>query len=362
MRSSISSSDRHSDSGPLDRTLPPDREVPDRPWSRVGALALAGVALAVAAVELTARSAGYDPSYLDSKDFFAERRRAVEPDGLVAIGSSRMSFDFDLDVVEAALGRRPVQLALAGSSPVPVLAELAADASFAGDVIVGVTPPLLFAGGGPPIERILPFVEHVPRQSPSSRSGHWLAQRLQEVFAFLNEDLTLRMLLDAHVRLPERPGFRAPPGEPPSFGILDAERRVRMVPEAEVAPLRDEVRASWQAILGSVPEMPPEIVEAGRQQVLETVSGHVDAIRGRGGRVLFVRFPSTGWFREIEAKMTPRETYWDALLERTSAPGVHFEDHPELADFDCPEWSHLTAADAERFTRALVPHLEAWLR
>jgi hypothetical protein len=36
-------------------------------------------------------------------------------------------------------------------------------------------------------------------------------------------------------------------------------------------------------------------------------------------------------------------------------PGVHFEDHPQLQGYELPEWSHLTHADARRYTAALAP-------
>ncbi len=42
-------------------------------------------------------------------------------------------------------------------------------------------------------------------------------------------------------------------------------------------------------------------------------------------------------------------------------PGIYFEDYPELADFTCPEWSHLSAGDSVEFTKRLVPHLRAAL-
>ena len=49
------------------------------------------------------------------------------------------------------------------------------------------------------------------------------------------------------------------------------------------------------------------------------------------------------------------------LLKVTGAPGIYFEDHPELAGFDCPEWSHLSAGDSVEFTKRLVPHLRTAL-
>jgi len=54
---------------------------------------------------------------------------------------------------------------------------------------------------------------------------------------------------------------------------------------------------------------------------------------------------------------TPRARTWDPLLKQTNAPGIYFEDYPELANFDCPEWSHLSAGDSVEFTKRLVPYL-----
>ena len=91
------------------------------------------------------------------------------------------------------------------------------------------------------------------------------------------------------------------------------------------------------------------------ERQLGRLEAAVAAIRERGGRVVFVRPPSTGTVRELEAQFAPREAFWDRMLAVTGAPGIHFEDHPELAGFDCPEWSHLTAEDAVRYSRILVP-------
>jgi hypothetical protein len=73
--------------------------------------------------------------------------------------------------------------------------------------------------------------------------------------------------------------------------------------------------------------------------------------------VVFVRFPVTGELKKLEDAATPREGPWDHLLAATRAPGIYFEDYPELAGFQCPEWSHLSAPDSVIFTHRLIPHL-----
>jgi D-alanyl-lipoteichoic acid acyltransferase DltB (MBOAT superfamily) len=42
-----------------------------------------------------------------------------------------------------------------------------------------------------------------------------------------------------------------------------------------------------------------------------------------------------------------------ALLAASGAPGIHFEDYPELQGYQLPDWSHMTHSEAERFTAAL---------
>ena len=84
----------------------------------------------------------------------------------------------------------------------------------------------------------------------------------------------------------------------------------------------------------------------------------VKKLRARGVRIVFVRPPSNGDYYAFEQKVFPRAGTWDALLKRTNTPGIHFEDHPEMLNYELPEWSHLSAADANKFTAALVPLVE----
>ena len=93
------------------------------------------------------------------------------------------------------------------------------------------------------------------------------------------------------------------------------------------------------------------------ESYLERTKIAVEKIVARGGNVVFIRMPSTGTLREMENKFSPRPVFWDAIISRTGAVGIHFEDYPELAKFDCPEWSHLTSSDSEMFSKLLMPIL-----
>lgn len=336
--------------------------VPDRPWL---ALALGAAVLAtggLVAWEATCRSWGYGPARDDIPDLWNRERDKVVRDSIVIIGSSRVLFDLDLDVLEKGLGKRPLQLALVGSTPRPVLADLAADPSFAGTLLVGVTPPLFFAPGGPPLERPTKALADRPNRGPARRWSFALFEHLDRHLAFLNgEDLALNPFL-AELPWPVRPGTARPPRIPPYIGALDEDRRCRMTERLATDPaFQAFIQKIWQDLLGAAPPMEPAALVAIRDRQLAEIASQVAAIRARGGRVVFLRPPSTGWFRELEAKATPRAEYWDKLLAATGAPGIHFEDHPELSAFPCPEWSHLTYPDSVRFTEALVPRLRALL-
>ena len=101
--------------------------------------------------------------------------------------------------------------------------------------------------------------------------------------------------------------------------------------------------------------------EAIETRFRDTISA-VQKIRGRGGKVVFVRLPVSGGLKILEDQTTPRNQIWDPLLQGTGAPGIYFEDYPELASFSCPEWSHLSAGDSVEFSKRLAPHLRAALK
>jgi hypothetical protein len=99
----------------------------------------------------------------------------------------------------------------------------------------------------------------------------------------------------------------------------------------------------------------PEKKQAAIDTQIERTMKAVERLRARGVGVVFVRPPSDGRYYAYEQQHMPRAQTWDALLARTGLPGVHFEDHPSMQGLDLPEWSHLSRADAERYTAALAP-------
>ncbi|MDB6093497.1 MAG: hypothetical protein JWM32_1059 [Verrucomicrobia bacterium] len=346
-----------------------ERTVPDLPWTRLALVAAALTLVGAVAWEIRVRSWGYAPTLNDTSDLWAQQRESVEPDSLVIVGDSRPHFDMDLDELEKGLGKRPIQLALDGSCAFPILDDLARDERFHGIVICSVVPGMFFAPGGPLLENSRKALKRYHTWTPAQRASHYLGMWAEEHIAFLKQDdLTLGSLLEV-LPIPNRPNAQVGPRLPPYFCALDRERRARMVDGcAQPGPLQDRVKNGWLPLFTPPPPpsyLPREAFMKGMGQAVEArfrdTTVAVEKIRARGGKVVFVRFPNSGELRKHEDRMTPRVGPWARLIKESGAPGIYFEDYPELAAFECPEWSHLSYPDSVEFTKRLVPHLKTAL-
>jgi hypothetical protein len=347
------------------------RTIPDVPWRGVLLAVILLTATAVTAWEFRARSAGYHPSLNDTPDLWAQQRESVKPDSIVLSGTSRLLFDMDLDQLEKGLGQRPIQLSIAGSSPFPVLADLAADESFHGTVILDIVPAMFLAPGGPPIEASKKALTRRRTWNYAQRWSHQLGMSLEEHVAFLKqEDLTLAQLLKK-IPVPNRANAQIGPALPPYFYTIDRDRRARMADQAAIvgSPLQQRVSTGWLPLFTMPP--PPSFIPIDKFQEMmghalenrfRETTKHIATIRARGGKVVFVRLPVGGPLVEREEKLAPLAATWGRLVKENGVPAINFAEHSDLNSFQCPEWSHLSAPDSVEFTRRLVPHLQAALK
>lgn len=349
-----------------------ERPIPPAPWRGIAVVITIVVIAATAAWELYARSLGYAATINDNEDLWVMARRKVQPESIVIIGDSRAWFDCDLDEFQKGLGKRPIQLAMPGSTVYPALADLADDKNFHGTIICSVVPHLFFAPpGAPPMERAEKGVKRYHNQTPAQRVSEYLGIWLEDRVAFLKpDDLSLEGLLN-RLPIPNRPAAHVPPTFPPYFQTEDRERRARMwekcaEPGSELAK---RIQQIWLPLFSIPPPpsyVPKEVfmekMKQGIQKRFADVTAAVEKIRARGGRIVFVRFPNSGGLKELEDKITPRQQSWDPLLQMTKAPGIYYSDFPDLSGFNCPEWSHLSAGDSVEFSKRLVPHLREALK
>ncbi len=340
---------------------------------KTSTIILAGLAtlFLLSSWEFYCRQLQYQATPNDDKHLWAQHRARIDDlldDDVVIIGSSRVMFNFQLDQWSSEYGKKPLMLAAAGSSVMPVLKDVVENSNYSGMLIIGVTPPLYFVPQSMsvvPYARIQKWVQHYYDRTYADRFSHFLSLNgPQQVFSFLttsNEifynELDLRTVLE-RIPFPSRlPG-------PPPFPILyqvDHERNVNLMPQVttdnDYALL---VTNFWSAVFqpppGATPS--PEVVEENRKEIINESAALINAFKNRGGKVILVRCPSQNKVRAIESEFYPRDTYWEELVAAANSPAYHFEDHPFMNKYDLPEWSHLATPDAKKFTVDFVRQLK----
>ncbi|MGN6789738.1 MAG: hypothetical protein ACTHJP_09435 [Rhodanobacteraceae bacterium] len=340
----------------------PERDIPDRHWGAILFAALVLTLLMLGAWEWHWRAFGVEPSIANSDALWATQRRRIdhgEGDGTtVLIGSSRMLFDLQLSVWQKLSGQRPIQLAMEGTSPMFALEDLAADPHFRnGRLLVGVAPDLFFSGFAAR-DNLLAYMR---KQSPSQRAGQWLSMHFIEPYlAFDDPDYALPTVLARQDWWPTRPGMHPHKDVRKLMVVTASDRASHIWDKLEKDPAYAALaRSIWAQHFSLGPGMPtlPELHKTADEQI-ERAAKAVAKLHKRGVEVIFVRTPSTGAYLAFEEKVFPRAKTWDVLLAKTGAPGVHFQDHPELQGFWLPEWSHLATRDAVSFTEALYRIIE----
>jgi hypothetical protein len=354
--SSTSSSDRYARQTAADRpgiAQPvPVRPVPEQPWGKIAlGAALIFVAL-LAAWEGYWRAYGVTPGINSNNGLWAIQRHRIdagEGDATVIVASSRPFFDIQLPVWERLAGRRPIQLAFEGTSPLRFVEDLAADPQFTGRLIIGIDPQVFFQGFGLHVDALA----YARKESPSQRIGHWLSMHLIEpYFAFDDPDFALETVL-ARQPWPPRPG-KPWPTQVRKLSDHEADRNTHLWSKVSDDPqYRELARRIWRQRFQPAADPPPEELRRTIQEQIDRTAKAVARLRARGVKVLLLRSPSDGEYLAYETRLFPRASTWDALLAASGAPGLHFQDYPQLQGYYLPEWSHMTRAEAERYTVAL---------
>jgi hypothetical protein len=310
------------------------------------------------------RHRGFIPTYNDDKALWAHKRKeacAPSDKATVFIGSSRIKFDLDIPTWEKATGEKAVQLALVGTSPRLLLQDLAQDKNFRGKLVIDVTEVLFFSPNPVFHKSAKEATGFYKNQTPSEKLSAQIDFALESQLAFLEEKrFSLNTLLN-DLDLPNRKGVFVVPPFPKEFEWTTFDRQTYMSERflSDTSLLNRQTNI-WKTLIMSSPT--PPIQGAALQDIFAEVKTAVKKIESRGGKVIFVRTPSSGPMEQGEQHAFPRAAYWDALLKFVGAKGIHYADHPATAHFICPEWSHLSPKDAITYTDALISmlHQEGW--
>ena len=323
-------------------------------------IALALSAISIVSWELYWRSQGKIPDLDDDKNLWAVQRAKVEDatsEDVILTGSSRVLFDIELDAWEKETGIRPIQLACAGGSPIPLFHDIVNNTNFNGTVVVGVTPGLFFSTTYPeagPWKRPQSRINYYEDRSYAQRFNHWLSLPLQKNLVFVStseegwsDDIDLKSLLKK-VDMGNRTGK---PKDPPfnTFAYIEEDRNNPMSEKtATDTAFANSIQRVWKFMITSNAN-PPD-----KESTTKFFAEDAEKFRKRGGNLILLRCPSSGWIKQGEDKFLSRTEFWDYLITATKAKNYHFEDYEQLKDLTCPEWSHLSAPDARYFTSELV--------
>lgn len=306
------------------------------------------------------RSQGYFPDLDDDKHLWAAQRSKVEHatnEDVVLIGSSRVLFDIQLEEWEKQTGIRPIQLANAGATPLPVFHELVENTDFKGTVVVGVTTVLFFSTTypeAPPWKRSADRTQFYNDRTYAQLFNYSLSVPLQNTFAFISndeeawyDDINLKALLK-RVQLPNRTKI---PKMPPFYRFQDIniDRNVRMKQHMVTdTSFAGSVKNVWKFMM-SADNPPPD-----KQGTMAYFLKDAEKFKARGGKIILLRLPSGGFFKELESNFLPRKDFWDELVQKANVPAYHYTDYDVFEGFELPEWSHLSGPDADIFTKQLV--------
>lgn len=316
--------------------------------------------LAIGGWELFWRSKGYFPDLDDDKYLWAKTRGKVNntsSEDVVFVGSSRVLFDIQVHQWEKQTGKQPIQLANAGASPIPVFHDIVENTDFKGTVLVGVTPGLFFSTTypeAPPWKRAASRAKFYKDQTYAQKLNYSLSIPLQNTFAFISadeeewyDDINLKALLKT-IELPKRTDN---PSMPPfyRFQDIDIHRNVRMKQKVVTdTAFANTVKTVWKFFVsGDIP--PPD-----KEGTMAFFLKDLEKFKARGGKVILVRLPSSGFFHDLETNGLPRKDFWDVLVKKANVPAYYYSDYKELSGFDTPEWSHLSGPDATIFTERFV--------
>ena len=321
-----------------------------RHWLKTWLLAASLAILVVAVWEGALRTAGFTPEFADNIALWlSARHRLSQPDPSViaVLGASRVQRAIDVEVLSAQLGRPVVQLAVEGSSGLPVLENLAADPRFRGTVIISIAPPFSFNRRLSKLDagNQAAWVRDYLLQSRSRRMEQEMRLAVQGLFAFRSANAAVSRTIPAFLDSGSFPG--------PDFKSTDRNRRTHIFPD------RYEQVVNQDTTVKLYRENTEAYEPRGFGELLQYFSTLVQILNAKGSRVFVVRLPSEGAVLDFERQLFPKDRFWNAMQRSMNARFMHFDDYPALAGYMSEDGSHVETAMAAEFTSQLAVVLAA---
>jgi len=315
-----------------------EREVPEGAWGGPLLIALLVTILTTVGVEFWARARGFVPTVVDDTNLWVLHRQRVS-DGrtstVAVIGASRSQLGIMPSVLRESLhGAKVVQLSIDGTAPLATLEDLSNDADFRGTVVMEFNEWTIRSSAWAQQQ---PWVKAYHRRwrSLGALANRRLASEVQSrlaIFPATGPGLLRAILEERHL------------SRPPYVTLKRDRWRSANYGKSNLAKLK-----RWRR-KGLADYSPPN--PDWRQQ-LERVAQAVQRIESRGGRVVFLRMPLSGPYLKFAERLYPRKRFWNKIARTTGAETYHFQDYPVASTLAVPDFSHLSAAGAVRYTEEL---------
>lgn len=292
-------------------------------------------ALALGTTEAWWRVVGSRPQGSDLLAFARIRRAArYSSNAVVLLGSSRVVDDIDPLVLKAEIPEHEFfQLGINGQGPMPVLEDLAKDENFRGSVLCEFHQRYMLPDY--PAES-LKYLRFYNREQYGDFIDTWLSEQVKEHFAFTSINLW---------------GFVAEKlrtSKPPE-GVRREDRFFALHLRG-----RDNSRLQKKWLDMAATEGGFAAGPIGTRSGMYRIPGWVEAIRRRGGDVVFVQMPVSGPLRQMENEKFPNRDDVAGILSAHQINLISSASEPSLQAFVCLDGSHLDAADAVQFSASLA--------
>lgn len=318
--------------------------------------------------EIKMRARGWVPSFSDSRDLWSyHRKRASElgSNALILVGASRIQLGIDLDEIRNNTDLEPIQLAIDGTSPVPVMENLARDPQVNGIIILSLDEG------------------QIKPDYSGEKSNEWVkfyddyfnSGKFMEPFRFVNNKVKM-LISERFITKMEgaRPftviySYIFDPSPSANYLVLHKDRSRSADYEKVVMPHFYAERVArhfgnqlvkgettFRIFFETYSHAIENIQPADNSEFLSGIDlllKDVQQIENRGGRVIFVRLPTDKLIWETDRKKYPREYFWNELAKRHDKT-IHFMDYQSLQKYNLPDGSHLDYRDKKSFTRELM--------
>jgi hypothetical protein len=321
--------------------------VPEAAGRRIVILAVILFVIAFSTHELFWRAQGHKPSVVDDRILWAHHRDDLlenKSKTVVLLGASRMQLGFSTETFRERFPDWSVlQLAITGRGPIAALKDLADEEQFAGVVICSITAADLGPDTWEDQQSYVDYYHRDYKVSINTKANRYIGSLVQRNLVGVSHSTSSMRVLG--YLLQGRGAAR-----PSLVTTCDDRSRSADYTLVNAAASRrsrvDSVRKKFQSRSQPIPQ---EWLKS-----LAAIKQMVEDIQSRGGRVIFVRFPTTGEHLRITEQFMPKNAFWDRLAQYTTGHTIHFLDFAEHETFECPDASHIDQRDKQRFTNALL--------